>query len=147
MLPAILTRPRLLINPATPAISWSPGYSINGRYSSPDSGTTSRICPAASGCWLRPRHSATSPITELVHEAGAETDVDVEDVASRAVLRWRLAQGSQRYRGDRICRDRSDHAGDVLWHRRIFVRGGDRSQNYADGAYTCQSDVSRPVGQ
>ena len=53
-----------------------------------------------------------------------------------------LLQGSQRYRGDRICRDRSDHAGDVLRHRRIFVRRGDRSQGHADGACACGSDVS-----
>src|ERR1700676_4931484 len=113
---AISTQPLLLKIPAHPATSWSPDYSIDGRSSSPGSGTTSRICPAISGCLLRPPHSATSLSMELVHEAGDETDVDVEDVASRAAPRRRSVDGSQRYRGDRICRDRSDDAGDVLRH-------------------------------
>ena len=70
---------------------------------------------------------------------------------SRIWLRMRLAAArlfddSPRHRGDRICHDRADHAGDVLWHGRVFIRRGGRPQGNAGGENAVRPDVAIAAG-
>ena len=58
-----------------------------------------------------------------------------------------LLRDQQRHRGDRIRRDRADHAGDVLRHGGIFVRRGGRPQGHAGGANAVRPDLAIDVGR
>ena len=58
-----------------------------------------------------------------------ENHVDVSALASHAGFCRSNARRLQRHRGDRICRDRADHAGDVLWNGRNFFGCLGRSQD------------------
>ena len=86
----------------------------------------------------------TAPVSDC---NGRSMNTTVTDRVSNAPFRPGYVRGSQRNRGDRICRDRSADAGDVLWRGRIFFRRGGRPEGHADIENTIRSDGPIAVGR